>query len=42
MSPFTNNLWHLLKKNYAAAGAASDKLQQARARPLRGLAYAPE
>ena len=27
-----------MKKISAAAGAASDKLQQARARPLRGLA----
>jgi hypothetical protein len=33
MSPFTNNLWKLLKRNSAAARAVSDKLQQARARP---------
>ena len=30
------------KKNYAAAGAASDKLQQAWTRQLRGLASTPE
>jgi hypothetical protein len=39
MSPFTNNLWKLFLKNAASNGASSDKLQQARARPLRGLAY---
>jgi hypothetical protein len=33
MSPFTNNLWKLLKKT-SDVGAASDKLQQAQAHPL--------